>query len=60
MIKKQGGEFVKIITLIENTQGEESCASEHGLSLYIETEKHKFWQIPELPEPLRKMQKSWE
>lgn len=32
---------MKIITLIENTQGEESCVSEHGLSLYIETDKHK-------------------
>ena len=32
---------MKIITLMENTQGEEGCAFEHGLSLYIETEKHK-------------------
>ena len=39
--KIRGGKFVKIITLMENTQGEEGCAFEHGLSLYIETEKHK-------------------
>ena len=32
---------MRIITLMENTQGEEGCAFEHGLSLYIETEKHK-------------------
>lgn len=39
--KIRGGKLVKIITLMENTQGEEGCAFEHGLSLYIETEKHK-------------------
>lgn len=32
---------MKIITLIENTCGEEGCLFEHGLSLYIETQKHK-------------------
>ena len=30
-----------IITLVENTCGHENCIAEHGLSLYIETEKHK-------------------
>ena len=32
---------MKIITLVENTEGAENCIAEHGLSLYIETEKHK-------------------
>lgn len=32
---------MKIITLIENTCEEEGCLFEHGLSLYIETQKHK-------------------
>lgn len=32
---------VKIITLMENTCGENDCLFEHGLSLYIETDKHK-------------------
>ena len=29
------------MNLIENTQGKEGCLFEHGLSFYIETEKHK-------------------
>ena len=32
---------MKIVNLIENTEGCSGCASEHGLSFYIETEKHK-------------------
>lgn len=32
---------MKIVTLMENTCGEEGCFFEHGLSLYIETQKHK-------------------
>ena len=32
---------MKIVTLVENTCGAENCIAEHGLSLYIETEKHK-------------------
>ena len=32
---------MKIVTLVENTCGYEGCIAEHGLSLYIETEKHK-------------------
>ena len=32
---------MKMITLVENTCGHENCIAEHGLSLYIETEKHK-------------------
>jgi 7,8-dihydropterin-6-yl-methyl-4-(beta-D-ribofuranosyl)aminobenzene 5'-phosphate synthase len=32
---------MEIITLVENTYGHEDCIAEHGLSLYIETEKHK-------------------
>lgn len=31
---------MKIICLIENTQGEKGCLYEHGLSVYIETKKH--------------------
>lgn len=32
---------MKIITLVENTCGDERCVAEHGLSLYIETDKHR-------------------
>lgn len=32
---------MKILTLIENTSGNPACACEHGLSVYIETIKHK-------------------
>jgi len=32
---------MKIITLVENTSVCESCIAEHGLSIYIETEKHR-------------------
>jgi len=32
---------MKIITLVENTSASESCIAEHGLSVYIETEKHR-------------------
>lgn len=32
---------MKIVTLIENTKGAECPCFEHGLSFYIETEKHK-------------------
>lgn len=32
---------MKIRNLIENTQGAEGCLCEHGLSFYIETEKHR-------------------
>ena len=32
---------MKIVTLVENSCGNESCIAEHGLSIYIETEKHK-------------------
>lgn len=32
---------MKIINLIENTQGASGCLCEHGLSFYIETRKHK-------------------
>ena len=32
---------MKIVNLIENTEGCSGCASEHGLSFYIETVKHK-------------------
>lgn len=31
---------MRIITLIENTPGAPGCAHEHGLSLYIETDRH--------------------
>lgn len=32
---------MKILTIVENTCGHESCIAEHGLSIYVETEKHK-------------------
>lgn len=32
---------MKITVLMENASGREGCLSEHGLSLYIETKKHK-------------------
>lgn len=32
---------MKIVNLIENTKGREGCVWEHGLSFYIETEKHR-------------------
>ena len=32
---------MKIITLVANTSEKEECIAEHGLSIYIETEKHK-------------------
>lgn len=32
---------MKIITLVENTPGKTGCECEHGLSIYIETMKHK-------------------
>ena len=32
---------MKIVTLVENTSENEKCTAEHGLSIYIETEKHK-------------------
>ncbi len=35
------GKYMKIINLIENTEGRSECLFEHGLSFYIETESHK-------------------
>ena len=32
---------MKIVTLVENSCGAQNCIAEHGLSIYIETEKHK-------------------
>lgn len=32
---------MRIVNLIENTSGAEGCLYEHGLSFYVETEKHK-------------------
>ena len=32
---------MKLINLIENTEGREGCAYAHGLSFYAETKKHK-------------------
>ncbi|MBP1584880.1 MAG: MBL fold metallo-hydrolase [Lachnospiraceae bacterium] len=32
---------MKIVNLIENTEGTAGCISAHGLSFYIETEKHR-------------------
>lgn len=35
------GKYMRIINLIENTEGRSECLFEHGLSFYIETESHK-------------------
>ena len=32
---------MRIINLIENTEGRSGCAYAHGLSFYVETEKHR-------------------
>ncbi len=32
---------MRIVNLIENTEGSAGCACSHGLSFYVETEKHK-------------------
>ena len=32
---------MRIVNLIENTEGREGCACAHGLSFYVETAKHK-------------------
>ena len=32
---------MKIINLVENTEGKSGCGTEHGLCFYIETEQHK-------------------
>ena len=32
---------MKIINLVENTEGSSHCGAEHGLSYYIETKKHR-------------------
>ena len=32
---------MRIVNLIENTEGETGCINAHGLSFYIETEKHR-------------------
>jgi len=32
---------MRIVNLMEDTQGQSSCSCEHGLCFYVETEKHK-------------------
>ena len=32
---------MRIVNLIENTEGHDKCVSAHGLSFYVETGKHK-------------------
>lgn len=32
---------MRIVTLVENTEGKNGCIAEHGLCIYIETEKHR-------------------
>ena len=32
---------MRIVNLIENTQGQDGCTAAHGLSFYVETKKHK-------------------
>lgn len=38
---RRGRDSMKIINLIENTEGTAGCAFAHGLSFYVETEHHK-------------------
>ena len=38
---KVRGFAMRMLTLVENTPGAACCGSEHGLSIYIETEHHK-------------------
>lgn len=37
----RGMTYMKIINLIENTEGHSGCTAAHGLSFYVETAKHK-------------------
>ena len=39
--ESRGEKALKIINLMEDTKGSSECIAEHGLSFYIETEKHK-------------------
>ncbi len=39
--KKYGGAHMKIVNLIEDTEGLSGCMAEHGLCFYIETNRHK-------------------
>ena len=32
---------MRIVTLVENTCGREGCTAEHGLSVYVETDRHR-------------------
>ena len=32
---------MRIVNLVENTEGKSGCRTEHGLCLYVETEKHR-------------------
>ena len=32
---------MRLFTLVENTQGQGGCICEHGLSIYIETQRHR-------------------
>ena len=36
---------MRIVTLVENSCGNENCIAEHGISIYIETKKHTFRRL---------------
>ena len=40
-IENKGAKLMRIVNLIENTEGQNGCAYAHGLSFYVETKKHK-------------------
>ena len=40
-VKSMENKKIKIINLVENTDGKNGCEYEHGFSFYIETPKHK-------------------
>lgn len=39
--RRKGYNSMRIINLMEDTDGKNGCLYEHGLSFYIETNKHK-------------------
>lgn len=39
--RKVGEDFMRLVTVIEDMCGNPACAFEHGLCIYVETEKHK-------------------
>ena len=54
------GKYMRIINLIENTEGRSECLFEHGLSFYIETESHKtLLDLGQTDSSLKNAKKTW-